>query len=71
MLQSINIIQICEYAPFVNQALELSPDEYDAPYFAAAIYLCVPLWSNDKRLKKQNTVKVFNTQEILQLISKD
>lgn len=68
LLHNIEIIPILEYAPLINKALEISPDEYDAPYFALALYLKLPLWSNEKRLKKQDSIQVFNTQEVLKLL---
>ncbi len=70
LLHNIEIIPIAEYAPFVKKAIEISPDEYDAPYFAVALYLGIPLWTNEKRLKKQSTINVFNTKELLNTLIK-
>ncbi len=37
----------------------------DAPYFALALKLKCPIWSNERRFKKQFKVKVYNTSELL------
>ena len=65
LLHQIRIIPITEYRSFIKRAFEISPDEYDTPYFALALHLKISLWSNDKGLKKQDVVQVLNTQEIL------
>lgn len=57
-----------EIESFLEEAIRISPDEKDVPYIALAFRLHIPIWSNDKLLKKgQNRVKVYNTQEIGQL----
>ena len=54
-----------EIGSFLEEAIRISPDEKDVPYIALAIRLHIPIWSNDKLLKKgQNRVSVYNTQEI-------
>ena len=40
----------------------------DAPFVGLALYLEVPLWSNDKALKRQGKVKVFSTSELMKLL---
>jgi len=54
--------------PHVKEALELCPDPDDIPYFAAALYLDCPIWSNDKKLKEQDKVKVDSTDELSKLL---
>ncbi len=68
LLYNIHVVPVSEYAPFAQKAIEISPDEFDAPYFALALHLKIPLWSNEKKLKKQNEIKVLNTQEVLKLV---
>jgi predicted nucleic acid-binding protein len=65
LLHRIKIIPLTEYSSFVKRAIEVSPDEYDAPYFAVSLHLRIPLWSNEKRLKNQKTVRVLTTKEII------
>ena len=43
-------------------------DPADAPFLALAMALDCPVWSNDRDLKKQRVVKVYTTQEILELL---
>lgn len=53
------------YSDLLPMALRLCPDKKDAPYFALALKLSCPLWSNDKALKRQSSVIVFSTEEVL------
>lgn len=66
LLNTIEVIPLKEYASLIPKAIQTSPDEYDAPYFALALHLNITLWSNEKKLKNQNTVKVITTQELIQ-----
>jgi predicted nucleic acid-binding protein len=47
----IRIIPSEEYENNLNTALEITPDENDAMYFALAIKLKCDIWSNDAKLK--------------------
>jgi predicted nucleic acid-binding protein len=58
-----------ELSPFKEQAVEASPRMNDAPYFAVALCKKCGLWSNDKPLKKQNTVVVITTMELLEMLN--
>ena len=40
----------------------------DIDFFALALMLSCPIWSNDKLLKRQNNVLIFNTKEIIELV---
>lgn len=60
----IQVIAMEEYCEFLPKALQISPDKNDVPYFALALKLSCPLWSNDKALKKQSKVKVLSTSEL-------
>ncbi|PIN85274.1 MAG: hypothetical protein COV47_03030 [Candidatus Diapherotrites archaeon CG11_big_fil_rev_8_21_14_0_20_37_9] len=42
---------------------KISPDPKDVPYFALALKLRCPIWTNDKLLKKQKKVKIISTSE--------
>ena len=46
----------------------ISPDEKDTAYFALALKLKCAIWSNDKKLKEQDKVTVYNTGELMKLI---
>jgi|SRR3989338_4103513 len=68
MKNIINIIPKEEYLDRVNPAEEISPDENDTDYFALALKLNCAIWSNDKRLKEQNKVKIYSTEELVELL---
>ena len=57
---------LSEVKEFMNEALKISPDKDDAEYFALALKHKCPIWSEDKRLKKQSEVEVLNTRELLE-----
>ena len=52
---------------YLEQANKICPDENDVDYFALALKLNCPIWSNDKRLKKQDVVKVYSTTELFDI----
>ena len=56
------------YSKFLPEANKISPHEKDIPYFALAIYLNCPLWSDEKAFKQQTKVKIFSTEELLREI---
>lgn len=49
---------------FLKQAMEISPDLFDAPYLAICRKYKISLWSNDQKLKKQSLAPVFSTKEL-------
>ena len=50
---------------FIDGAERISPDPKDTSYFALALKLNCPIWSNDKKLKEQNKIKIYSTEEIV------
>ena len=62
--QRLTVIPQEELLPLVADASRFSPDPDDVMYFAAALLLDVPLWSNDKRLKEQDEVQIISTLEL-------
>ena len=63
----VNFIEIKDYAKFLPEAYEVSPDPDDIDFFALAFKLGCHLWSNDKRLKKQSRVQVFSTTDLTKI----
>ncbi|MEK6895158.1 MAG: PIN domain-containing protein [Nanoarchaeota archaeon] len=53
--------EVKEIIPFIN-------DEKDVEYLALSKKLNIPLWSNDRELKKQKIIPVFDTKEIIELL---
>lgn len=64
----VEFVPVLEYREFKSKAESISPDPDDTQYFALALKLDCPIWSNDKRLKKQSAVKVFSTSELRKLL---
>jgi len=62
--RNIILIPKEEIEPFIDKAEEISPDSKDVVYIALAMKLHCALWSQDKKLKKQNIVKVYSTEEL-------
>ncbi len=60
----ISIFPLEELAPYVEEAENLTPDPDDMSYFALALKLNCAILSNDKKLKTQNRIKVYNMQEL-------
>ncbi len=57
-----------KFSNFLNKAEKICPDEKDIPYFALALKLEIPIWSNDKKLKEQNIIKIYSTKEMLEIL---
>lgn len=51
---------------YYQESSDTSPDPDDKMYFALALKLNIPIWSNDKELKKQKRVKVYTTEELIE-----
>jgi predicted nucleic acid-binding protein len=66
--ERIEVIQNEEFGNFMPEATSLSPDPDDVPYFALALRFNCPIWSRDMRLKRQTRVKVFSTEELIELL---
>ncbi len=65
-----------EYSDYFRKAQKISSsfskaekDEFlnDIDFFALALKLELPIWSNDRSFKKQPYVDVFNTKEVVEL----
>lgn len=60
-----------EYAEFMEESKLLFPEHLkDVDFFALALKLDCPLWSNERLHKKQSKVKVYNTDELRELLEK-
>ena len=65
----INLIPKEETKQFIKAARIISPDKKDTAYFALALKLKCGLWSNDKKLKKQNIVMIYFTEDLINMFS--
>ena len=64
----VTVIPKEEYSEFMEKAEKISPDEKDILYFALALKLKCGIWSNDRKLKTQNKIKIYSTEELLEEI---
>lgn len=69
VLQKVCILPVDEL--FFQMAADFSPDIDDIEFLALALQLKCPLWSNDRRLKEQDVVQVFSTEELLRNKNED
>lgn len=69
LTEIITIIPKEEYSRYLKEAEEISPDPKDKSYFALAMKIKCPIWSNDKKLKEQDRIKICNTSDIIKLLS--
>jgi|SRR3989344_171503 len=60
----IIIVPLEKLVPYVKEAEKITPDPDDLTYFALALKLNCAIWSNDKKLKEQDKIKVYNTHEL-------
>ncbi len=60
----IIIVPLEELVPYVEEAKNLTPDQDDMVYFALALKLNCAIWSNNKKLKEQGKIKVYDTHEL-------
>lgn len=64
----IEFIPYSELKEFLLEAEKITPDINDREYFALALKLKCGIWSNDKRLKNQNKVKIYSTKDIINFL---
>ena len=50
---------------YMEEADLITPDPDDVMYFALALKLNCSIWSNDKKLKHQDKIKVYFTEELV------
>ena len=60
----IDIVSNEELSDKISEAEEVSTHTKDTLYFAAALKKNCPIWSGEKRFKKQTRVEVFNTKDL-------
>ena len=68
LTKKIKFISEKEFISHFDEAEKICPDEKDIIFFALALHLKCPLWTNEKRLKKQEVVKVYATHELMQTL---
>lgn len=57
-----------ETEKYISEAKKISPDIKDSDYFALALKIKCPIWSNDKILKdKQKAVEIYSTKDLAKM----
>jgi len=62
-----NFIPLKKYSKFLKKSIHLSVDPDDIDFFALALFLDCPIWSNDSDFTKQSEVKIFTTEDLTRL----
>ena len=57
-----------DYKEYMEKAARISPDNADCDFIALALKLKCPLWTRDQKLRKQHSVKITDTSDIIALI---
>ncbi len=66
----IDIVPKEDFEEYLIKANEYCPDPDDTEYFALAMSEDAILWSDEKRLKDQEEVKVISTSELISMLKK-
>jgi len=67
-LARITIHELMELRDTWNRAADITPDPKDTAYFALALALSCPFWTNERGLERQDAVRVVRTEEVLRWI---
>ena len=58
-----------EIEEFISEAEKICKDAKDIAYFALALKLKCPIWSNDKKLRELNKIRVYSTEELVKIFA--
>jgi|SRR3989338_1547973 len=64
----IDFIPFSDFNIFKDEAEKLAPHDKDVQYFSLALASDAVIWSDEVAFKKQSKVKVFNTDDIIDLL---
>lgn len=67
----INFVSLEKFSNKIDEAKKIAPHLKDVEYFALALKLNCPIWSEEKAFKKQSKVKIFTTRELTKLLKKE
>jgi len=67
-LSDIKLVEKRDFEEYLEKAEKIIFDSDDVAYVALALKLNCAIWSNDKRLKEQNKVKVYSTEDLIDLL---
>ncbi len=61
----VQVISEEEFVRCRSQAEKICPDPKDIVYFALALSLNCAIWTNEKKLKEQNQIKIYATHDLI------
>jgi predicted nucleic acid-binding protein len=67
-MSNVSQVSAFQYRDLEADARSITPDVDDWPFFALSLKRDCALWSDDKKLKNQDRIKVLNTKDILDII---
>lgn len=62
----LKVFSLSGIKEFIKEGSNISPDPDDSEYFALALKLNCPIWSEDRALRQQSRVEVLNTKKLLE-----
>ncbi len=68
ILSKVSVVNRSQYKQHEERAKKVCPDPKDFAFFALALSMRVPLWTNETRLKKQKEIVVYDTKDIIKLV---
>jgi len=66
--EQITVVLKEDIIPYIHKAEKSSPDPKDTIYLALALAIKSDIWSNDKKIRKQNKIEIFSTHELFNLV---
>ena len=69
LFKFVKIVPKREYSIYFEEASKLTKHTKDIPYFALALSLNCPIWSDEKSFKLQSKVNVYSTSELVKVLS--
>ncbi|MCG2700527.1 PIN domain-containing protein [Candidatus Parcubacteria bacterium] len=65
--KEIETVSESEYSEFLIKSKEISPHTKDNPYFALALSVNFPIWSDEEEFKQQSKIEIFDTAKLAKL----
>ena len=68
LIKRIALVPMEELLPYADEAEKISPDPDDVAYIALALKLKCAIWSQDRKLKEnQSKVQVYSTEDLVKM----
>ena len=65
LFRFVKIVPFEEYSKRIEEASRLSKHKKDIPYFALALSLDCPIWSDEKSFKQQSRIEIYSTSDFV------